>query len=298
MPPLKSILVATDFSSPSRQAANRAAMLARAAGAKLRLVHVLSASARAQLPQFLGQGSAIEKTLIEQTRYSLEVMAGELGDAQGVHVESALLHGAVLAEISLQIEEMNADLVVLGARGTSFMRRFSLGSTAERLLRKTQHPMLVVKQRAHESYRRVMVPVDFSAWSAPLIAMAARVAPDAHLVLLHAYDVPFEGKLRFAGVDEITIKRYRRQAEQVAMQQLHALAAGAELKLADWSPCVLQGDTSLCIIEQEQEQDCDLIVIGKHGQNMAEDLLLGSVTTHVLAESAGDILVSTLRRPA
>lgn len=295
MAPLKSILVATDFSSPSRQAANRAAMLARAAGAKLRLVHVLSASARSQLPQFLGLGSAIEKTLIEQTRYSLEVMAGELRAAQGVLVESALLHGAVLAEISLQVEEMNADLVVLGARGTNFMRRFGLGSTAERLLHKSQHPILVVKQRAHESYRRVMVPLDFSEWSAPLISLARRVAPGAHLVLLHAYEVPFEGKLRFAGVDEITIKGYRRQAEQAATQQLQALAAGAGLKPADWSPCVLHGDASLCIIEQEQEQDCDLIVIGKHGQNMAEDLLLGSVTRHVLAESVGDVLVSTLR---
>lgn len=296
MIPLKNVLVATDFSSPSRQAANRASMLVRAAGAKLRLVHVLSASARAQLPQFLGLGSAIEKTLIEQTRYSLEVMAGELCAAQGVVVESALLHGAVLAEISLQVEEMNADLVVLGARGAGFMHRFVLGSTAERLLRKTQHPMLVVKQRAHESYRRVMVPVDFSGWSAPLISLARRVAPGAHLVLLHAFEVPFEGKLRFAGVDEVTIKGYRRQAEQSATQQLHELAAGAGLKSADWSPCVLHGDASLCILEQEQEQDCDLIVIGKHGQNMTEELLLGSVTRHVLAESAADVLLSTLRQ--
>ncbi len=38
-----------------------------------------------------------------------------------------------------------------------------------------------------------------------------------------------------------------------------------------------------------------LIAIGKHGRNMVEELLLGSVTKHVLAESAGDVLVSTSR---
>ena len=52
---------------------------------------------------------------------------------------------------------------------------------------------------------------------------------------------------------------------------------------------------SLAVIEQEQEADCDLIVIGKHGAGMVEDFLLGSVTKHVLAESAGDVLVSTAR---
>ena len=76
------------------------------------------------------------------------------------------------------------------------------------------------------------------------------------------------------------------------MHQLQTLAAGAGLRAADWSPCVVHGDAALRIIEQEQEHDCDLIVIGKHGQNMAEELLLGSVTRQVLAESSGDVLVS------
>ena len=49
----------------------------------------------------------------------------------------------------------------------------------------------------------------------------------------------------------------------------------------------------MAIVEQELEQACDLIVIGKHGRNVMEDLLLGSVTSHVLAESVGDVLVST-----
>ena len=46
------------------------------------------------------------------------------------------------------------------------------------------------------------------------------------------------------------------------------------------------------IIEQEQEQDCDLIVVGKRGQHFVEELLLGSTTTHVLTEAQGDVLVA------
>ena len=47
------------------------------------------------------------------------------------------------------------------------------------------------------------------------------------------------------------------------------------------------------IVQQEQEQDCDLIVVGKHGRNAVEELLLGSTTNMVIAESSCDVLVST-----
>jgi nucleotide-binding universal stress UspA family protein len=58
--------------------------------------------------------------------------------------------------------------------------------------------------------------------------------------------------------------------------------------------CVLHGNATRHIIEQEQEEDCDLIVLGKHGQSKFEELLLGSVTKHVLAESTCDVVVSAL----
>ena len=293
MIPFTNLLAATDLSSPARQAADRAAGLARAAGASLRLMHAQSDVVAGQLQQLLGLGNALEEALVQQTRRELEKLAAELAASHGVAVQPVLVQGAVLDEVTREAAQMNADLVVLGARGAGFLRRFVLGSTAERLLRKSTHPTLVVKQRPHEPYRRVLVAVDFSAWSAPLIGLAQRIAPGAHLVLLTAYGVPFEGKLRYAGVAEATIEAYREETRQAAAQQLHALAVGAGLEPADWTPCIPHADASLAIVEQEQEQACDLIVIGKHGRSMLEELLLGSVTTHVLAESAGDVLVST-----
>jgi nucleotide-binding universal stress UspA family protein len=210
-----------------------------------------------------------------------------------VNFETALVKGSVVDEIARQADAMAADLVVLGARGTDFLRRLVLGSTAERLLRKSTRPMLVVKQRAHEPYRRVLVALDFSAWSTSLIDLARWVAPGAHLVLLSAYEVPFEGKLRYAGVEDAAIRQYRERARQTTEEQLLALAAQTGLAAADWTACLPFADPSLAIVEHEQVQACDLIVMGKHGRNMAEELLLGSVTSHVLAESVGDVLVST-----
>ena len=70
------------------------------------------------------------------------------------------------------------------------------------------------------------------------------------------------------------------------------LRSSAELDDARVELLVRQGDVSQRILEQEQEADCDLIVIGKHGKDAIEELLLGRVTRHVLTEAQGDILVS------
>jgi len=50
----------------------------------------------------------------------------------------------------------------------------------------------------------------------------------------------------------------------------------------------------LLIVEQELECDCDLVVVDKHGRHAREDLLLGSTTPMVIAESGADVLMSSM----
>jgi nucleotide-binding universal stress UspA family protein len=292
---LASILAATDLSAPARRAADRAARLAHETGAALTLVHTLPAQPLEELRQWLGAQPQAAEQVVAQARAQLLQLADALAAARRVEVRTHLATGAVLDEIGRHADALDAGLVVLGARGAGFLRRLVLGTTAERLLRRTTRPLLVVRQTPHEPYRRALVALDFSPWSAPSLALARRVAPHARLVLLAAFQVPFEDKLHFAGVDAATIERYRQQARAAATQGLHAAAQAAGLKPGQYDAVVVEGDASQRIVEQEQELDCDLVVLGKHGQSAAEDLLLGSATKHVLAEGGVDVLVSTAR---
>jgi nucleotide-binding universal stress UspA family protein len=289
------ILAATDFSGPARHAADRAARLAHATGAALTLMHVLPGGALQELRRWLGTGHAMEQQLHDDARRELRALASELQAHRHVTPRTINVSGSVLDEINHEAEALDAALLVLGARGAGFLRRLVLGSTSERLLRRTTRPLLVVRQTPHEPYRRVLVALDFSPWSAHAVTLAHRVAPHARLLLFNAYQVPFEEKLHFAGVDAATIDRYRRQARADATQRVHALAAASGLKPGDWEPCIVEGEASQHIVEHEQEKDCDLVVLGKHGQSATEDLLLGSVSKHVLAEGSTDVLVSTVR---
>mgnify|MGYP001025987001 FL=1 len=172
------------------------------------------------------------------------------------------------------------------------MRHWLLGATAGRLLRTLRRPVLVVRQVPRGPYHAVLVPVDFSPWSLAAIALARRFAPEATLTLLHVYQVPFEGNLRLAGVEDERIQSHRIAAQQMAHARLHDLAAASGLAPGSYRAVTVHGDAAPRILEQEEEQDADLIVMGKQGLGAVEELLLGSVAKHVLTESHCDVLIA------
>lgn len=290
---LRHILAATDLSAPARHAADRAARLALETGAGLSVLHVLPAGGLQALRQWLGQGHAVEQQLLDDAQAQLATLCSRLTQGRSLNIRALQRSGRVLDEIHREADALDAGLLVVGARGAGFARQLALGSTCERLLRRSARPVLMVRQTPHERYRSVLVALDFSPWSAPAIALARRVAPHGRLLLFHAFQVPFEDKLQFAGVDAATIAHYRQRTRAAATQRLHALAASRGLGPDDWEPCIVEGDASQRIVEHEQDRDIDLVVLGKHGQSVAEDLLLGSVSKHVLAQGSTDVLVST-----
>jgi len=223
-----------------------------------------------------------------------QAIAVRLGQRHEMTVAEHLSIGNPVQELARVAEQIDADLLVTGTRGAGFFRGVVTGSTAERVARRSARPVLMVRQVAHEAYQRVLIPVDFSAWTAPSIELAQRVAPGADLVLLHAVQIPFESRLRLVGVTESQLAAFRGTAINEAQQRLDEVAAAAGLS-ERWVGLVSSdgADPWMQIVRQELEQDCDLIVIGKHGRNVLEELLLGSTTRIVIAEGSADVLVST-----
>ncbi len=293
MATLNNFLAATDLSAPARHAVERAAAVAAEIGANLSLVHVASRAPLDQLRQLLSaSGDDVERELLDRLRQELTGLSEAIHQRYGLASSLSVAVGDLLPSLLAEADGLPADLLVLGARGASFLRHILLGSTAERLLSSARCPVLVVKQPPHEPCRRLLVPVDFSPIAARTLRLAAALVPSASLTVMHAYDVPFEGQLRYAGVDDTRIAHYRGLAASQARNRLDQLVAESGVDRARLNTLVTHGDVSLRILEQEQESDCDLIVVGKHGEGMFEELLLGSTTKHILAESQSDVLVA------
>lgn len=287
------ILAATDLSAPARHAVERSFHLAAGTGSELHILHAMELDNLNSLREMLGGDlSEVKAALSKDAHVRLKQLRDDTTIHRGIAAQTFVVEGNPLASIAVEADKLDAQLVVLGARGESFLRHALLGSTAARLLRKSvSRPVLVVKQSPHERYRSVVVAVDFSPVSLQAIRLAKYWSAGADLLLLHAFELPYEGKLAIAGVDERVIRQYVTQEAEVLRKRLHDLAAAAGLKATEYTARIVHGDPSQQIMTLEQEVDADLIVIGKHGARIAEELLLGSVTKHVLAESQCDVLV-------
>lgn len=289
---LRQIITATDCTEGSVPAVDRGFQLAAAHGAAYTLAHGLGLDDLVLLQGLLGDRlPEVTSSLVDEATRQLEALAADPAHHHGAAASIEVHTGSASRVVAELAQARRADLLLLGGSSSDPLHRAIMGATASRLQRTSPCPVLTVKQPVTGPYRRVLVAVDFSPNCDALIAAARCVAPEASLVLLHAFEVPFEGKLHVAGVQEDTVHAFRAQERERVAQQLRELAALHHIAIGEGTTVVPHGAPAAQILEHEIAHACDLIVIGRHNPNLAERLLLGSVTKKVLAGSHGDVLV-------
>ncbi len=291
---LRHVLAATDFSPGAMNAARRAAGISKVTGASLDLFHAVNLSGLSRLREIApGLPADLGERLTAQPLEEINRVAAGLTAAHGVDVGVGVGAGPASVQIDAQAVALSADLVVLGDRGAGALARLILGSTASRMAETASCSVLIVKRSPRGPYRNVLVPVDFSGHSLPALRTALAVAPGSGITLFHAYGLPFEGKLRAAGIRDELLEDYRTAERATAYEKLRALARAAGLPERAANLVALRGPVLLRILDLEKERDCDLIVMGRHGDGTPlERVFLASVTKQVLAQSHADILIS------
>jgi nucleotide-binding universal stress UspA family protein len=141
---LSRILFATDLSESSHDGFKLALDLARTTGAHLILLHVIE-----PVPMSFGGGipvidSRAEKRLLyENARRKLAQFESE-GASQHVVVVSEVTEGFAPEEILAKAENSATELIVLTIHNKGLFERALLGSTAERVVRVAQVPVLSI----------------------------------------------------------------------------------------------------------------------------------------------------------
>ncbi len=145
----KKILVPVDGSAASRRGLEEAIGFAKATGATIALVHVVDefVIAARNAPAAWQQLS----TALRETGETILADAGADVRKQGITCTSELLAatgGGAAGTIINQAKKMSADLIVMGTHGRRGLRRLTLGSDAELVLRSSPVPVLMVRARA------------------------------------------------------------------------------------------------------------------------------------------------------
>ena len=291
MKPLRRLLVATDLSPSSAYAEQRAAQLAaeQKDEATVELVQVLPSSPLQVLwHTFRERAEATQRDVLRSMQEALRQRADALAEQYGVAVSSRVCVGHPPNAIAAAAEAADSDIVIGGGYGADLLRETFLGATAEKVIRLTQRPVLVVKQPPSAPYREALVATDFSAPTLDALALTESVVAAGQVTLLHVYDSMLESTLRYAGVESKTINAYRERAIEEARLTMDSLVSGARMAC---TPLIVHGHPAAMLRGHAHSLQPDLLVVGKHGQSEVEELLLGSVTKHMLFETDCDLLV-------
>lgn len=296
--PPKHILACTDFSEPSRAAARRAALLAAEHAARLSLLTVLPVSALQDAVRLLAdrylpasEDRFDPKRVEQDLRERLAAEAARVGTGAGVPCEPVLRLGRAATEIAAAARETGADLVVLGRTGAHGLASDLLGTTAQRLLRTSPCPVLVVKQPPDFAYRTVLLPTDLSDESVRAISGALPLVPDAAFHVAHAFELPYEGLMNYANVGADAFAHYVRAEEQRLLVELDAFVERVGFGHRRPALHLEHGYPSTQVDAWIANLKPDLVALASRGKGELERLFLGSVSLHVVLTSPRDVLM-------
>ncbi len=291
----RTILVPVDGSTFAEDALPWARAIARHSEAAIRLVLVHENPAYAMTPEGpVGALQSLDRLARETEMSYLDGLRHRL-DAEGTEVETVMQDGTP-ADGIFEETRRGADLVVMTTHGRGPVSRFWLGSVADRLARRLDVPLLLVRPgKAAEPWAeggRILVPLDGSSFSESAlpaaIAMAGTLQAGLSLVRVVRSNLPETGPPYPVGYD--------RDLEREAMTQARTYLDEISRRLADeglsvTATAVESGDVAGAILEEAERVGASVIAIATHGEKGVRRLLLGSVTDKVVRSAGTPVLV-------
>jgi len=144
---MKKILLAVDGSVKSKKAAKKAGKVAKALGAQITVINVVtinnkykSAYSKSKIKRLMEE----RKQEIKKGKKILSETEALLKD-KGIEVYKILRKGDPSKWICEKAKKGKFDLVILADKGESKIKRFSLGNTSDKVVRYMSTSVLIVK---------------------------------------------------------------------------------------------------------------------------------------------------------
>ncbi|MCE9583831.1 MAG: universal stress protein [Planctomycetes bacterium] len=213
---------------------------------------------------------------------------------EGVRARGIVRVGGEAAGVLDVAKEEKATLIAMATHGRTGMSRFVFGSVAEKVLRASDVPVLLVRSYRAAAvgadrtpvqeipFRKILFPVDGSETSLAILPQIRDFAKSvgAAVIVLGVVEPQSQGKTG--------------HGEPLVRLATKALAeAGVPV-----DPVVRLGDPASEILDASKRHDVDLIAMSTHGRSGVSRWVFGSVTEKVLRGATVPLLVLRAKAPA
>ncbi|HZS79754.1 MAG TPA: universal stress protein [Ktedonobacteraceae bacterium] len=312
----KRIMVPLDGSERAEKALPVAARIARASSG----IVILAQVAALPVTYTSYTMAAYAGDAIDEELHSIESYLNDLskrGVLQGVKTETKVLFGSAAPTLLSIATSCNADLIVMTSHGRTGLKRWVLGSVAQKIARTSPVPVLVLRENG-------IMPVTSAAGSRALRALVtldgsviAKAALEPAAYLVSALSAPGKGELHLLRVvkppthlslpADVSLETWKQQALHKAkaymtsvVEHLREGPLAALHLVITWS-VVMDDDVAGAIVRfAESGEDaegagmstrCDLLAMATHGYTGLQYWVLGSITERVLGSTRVPMLV-------
>ncbi|MCB0615231.1 MAG: universal stress protein, partial [Phaeodactylibacter sp.] len=268
---LEKILLATDLLPSSENVVGNAIALAKAFHSKIILLHVL--------PDDIGNEKA--KKLLEDTvSWQLAAVNARI-QKEGVNrVEPLLEWGEHCNKIVDTGKRLDVNLILIGAGERDEGQQLRLGSSAEKIIKRSGQPVLVVEPGRPLAVKTILCPVDFSDQSRRALKDAIIFARrfEAELTILSVYKPITSSTFSFKydWEEENTRIAFKHIA------QFNEFLKEFNLRDVNWKKEVRRGKPDTEIRAEISESNIDLLIMGTTGRSGLSKMMIGSVTEKVI----------------
>lgn len=287
------ILFPTDFSVYANAVATCLPSIGAAGVREVVLLHVIRAG-DVPLPETYNLESYRFIRWSAEEQLHLLRMAVE---GHGLRVRTRIEYGSPVGQVLRVAREEHAEMILIGAQGTTLTQELMIGSTAFEVVRRSPVPVLLVKAEVvqieghhhcriacAEMFRRVLHPTDFSASAdeAYNTIKNLHVAGTREVILLHVQD---ERVMKHRTEEQLSaFDREDQNRLEARRQELLGLGFKARWLLRHGNP-VQQ------TLQTADEQKVGLIVMGSQGRSAIQELLAGSTLENVIRLAKQPVLV-------
>lgn len=310
----RSILLPLDGSEPAEQAIPLAMEIARRAGAVVHPVHVyvpdeawrdMESITPYQFEHEVSYEGEYQREEQERERRYLEAIARRARD-EGVAAEPELLGGRVESALIEHAGRVDADLIVMTTHGRGPVERAWVGSVADRVVRQSPVPVLLVRPAAEATpaeatpaearppvLENVLIPLDGSEHAESVLGPATELGKlwGARCTLFTV--VRPGGILSRAEPEKQRAEKAKEEAARAYLSQVAARLQGdwaqVDVEIADeWS-------VGGAIVWTADRLGADAIALSTHGHGGLRRLFLGSVADKVIRGASVPVLVTRPR---
>jgi nucleotide-binding universal stress UspA family protein len=232
----------------------------------------------------------------ESTKQGVAIYSGKSGGRQAVQVKPLMLAGHPAEEIVGYTDKENISLIVMATHGQSGLKRWALGSVADKVVRATTRPVMLIRAKGARAdvrergiIHRVLVPLDGSKVgeaAVPFIESLASRLP-AEVILLQVLVRGYQVGYNYVALTERQIE----SDKAIATNYLNDVGARLKEKGITVATQVRFGNVADEIHKFADEIQTDIVAMSTHGRSGVGRRVFGSVAERVLREGNTPLLL-------